>query len=94
MARFQLQLFYLFVHRRPTHKLCFLSCRPFVVNAPFSTPLVVSSVLRLLSPSEVTEEAIKPVVNVALTTKAYRKENTTYEWDGGGQIGKITHAVS
>ena len=28
---------YLFFHRRPTHKLCFLSCRPFVVNATFLT---------------------------------------------------------
>ena len=35
---------YLFFHRRPTHKLCFLSCTPFVVNATFSTGLVVSSV--------------------------------------------------
>ena len=24
--------YYLFFHHRPTHKLCFLSCRPFVVN--------------------------------------------------------------
>ena len=35
---------YLFVHRRPTHKFCFLSCRPFVVSATFSTGLVVPSV--------------------------------------------------
>jgi hypothetical protein len=41
---FHLELFYLFFHRRPTHKLCFLSCRYFVVNAAFSTGLVVSSV--------------------------------------------------
>ena len=34
---------YLFFHRCPTHKLCFLSCRPFIVNT-FSTGLVVSSV--------------------------------------------------
>ena len=32
---------YLFFHRRPTHKLCFLSCMPFVVNATFSTGLDV-----------------------------------------------------
>ena len=32
--------YYLFFHRRPTHKLCFLLCRPFVVNATFSTGLV------------------------------------------------------
>ena len=25
-----------FFHRRPTHKLYFLSCRPFMVNATFS----------------------------------------------------------
>ena len=35
---------YLFSHRLPTHKLCFLSCRPFVVNATFSTGLVVPPV--------------------------------------------------
>ena len=34
----------LFFHRRPTHKFCFLSCRPFVVNETFSTGLVVFSV--------------------------------------------------
>ena len=36
--------YYLFFHRRPTHKLRFLSYRPFVVNATFSIGLVVSSV--------------------------------------------------
>ena len=36
--------YYLFFHSRPNHKLCFLSCMPFVVNATFSTGLVVSSV--------------------------------------------------
>ena len=30
---------YLFFYCRPTHKLYFLSCRPFVVNATFSTGL-------------------------------------------------------
>ena len=49
--------YYLFFHRRPTHKLCFLSCRPFIVNATFSTVL------------------------------AYRKENTTCEWNDSGKIG-------
>ena len=46
MGRFQFELyiFYLFFHRRPTDKLYFLSCRPFVVNTTFSTGLVVSSV--------------------------------------------------
>ena len=36
--------YYLFFRRCPTHKLCFLSCRPFIVNVTFSTGLVVSSV--------------------------------------------------
>ena len=36
--------YYLFFHRCPTHKLCFLYCRPFIINATFSTGLVVSSV--------------------------------------------------
>ena len=36
--------YYLFFHRRPPHKFWFLSCRPFVVNAKFSTDLEVSSV--------------------------------------------------
>ena len=35
--------YYLFFHRRLTNKLCFLSCRPYIVNATFSTGLVVSS---------------------------------------------------
>ena len=39
--------YYIFFHRRPTHKLCFLSFRPFVVNPTFSTDLVVPSVSRL-----------------------------------------------
>ena len=60
----------LFFHRRPTQKLCFLSCWPFVVDATFSTGLVVSSVSWL-----------------AQLSTAYRKENTTYEWDDGGKIG-------
>ena len=29
--------YYLFFNRRSTHWLCFLSCRPFVVNATFFT---------------------------------------------------------
>jgi hypothetical protein len=49
--------YYLFFHHRPTHKLCFISCKPFVVNATFSTVL------------------------------AYRKENTTCEWNNSGKIG-------
>ena len=36
--------YHLFFHNRPIYKLCFLSCRPFIVNAKFSTGLVVSSV--------------------------------------------------
>ena len=36
--------YYLFFHRRPTLRLCFLFCKPFVVNATFSTGLIVSSV--------------------------------------------------
>ena len=31
---------YLYFLRRPSHQLCFLSCRPFVVNATFSTGLL------------------------------------------------------
>ena len=47
MERFQLELFIFityFFHRRPTHKLYFLSCRAFFVNAT----------------SQETEEASKP----------------------------------
>ena len=36
--------YYLFFHRRPIQKLCFLSCRPFVVNATFSTGIADSFV--------------------------------------------------
>ena len=41
---FLIYFYYLFFHRRPTHKLCFLFCMSFGVNATFSTGLVVSSV--------------------------------------------------
>ena len=57
---------YLFFHRRPIYKLCFHSSRPFVVNAAFSTGLVVFSVSWL---GQLTEETTRPVENVALTTK-------------------------
>ena len=36
--------------------------------------------------SQEIEETTRPVENVALTTKGYRKENTTFEWDDGGKI--------
>ena len=32
--------YYIFSHRRSNHKLCFLSCKAFVVNVAFSTDLV------------------------------------------------------
>ena len=38
--KISVRVIYLFFHRRPTHKLCFLSCRPFVVNATFSRGLI------------------------------------------------------
>ena len=65
MGRFQLELFYLFFHRRPTHKLRFLSCRPFVINVTFSTGLVECwSFFCFLSSvncqSQKTEEALTP----------------------------------
>ena len=62
---------YLF-HRHPTHKLCFLSWRPFVVNTTFLTGLVVPSVSWLG-----TEGTTSPVENVVLTTKGLqeRKQN-------------------
>ena len=36
----ELSFYYLFFHRRPIDKLCFVPCRPFVDNATFSTGLV------------------------------------------------------
>ena len=62
MGRFHLELFYLSFHHRPIHKLCFLSCRPFVVNARCSTSL-----------GQETEETTRPVKNVALTTKGLQE---------------------
>ena len=55
----------IFPSSSPTHKLCFPSCRPFVVNTTFSTGFVVSSV------------STRPVENVMLTTKGLeeRKHN-------------------
>jgi hypothetical protein len=61
---------YLFFHRLPTNKLCFLSCRPFVVNATFSTGLVAFSVF---CPSQETEETTRPVENVAWMTKGLQE---------------------
>ena len=56
----------------PTHKLCFPSCRPFIVNTTFSTGLVVFPVSGLDSWQE-TEETTKPVENVMLTTKGLQE---------------------
>ena len=39
-GKISVRIIYLYFHRRRTHKLCFLSCRPFVVNATLSTDLV------------------------------------------------------
>ena len=36
----------------------------------------------------------RPVENVTLTTKAYRKENTTSEWDDGGKMGNKKNSNS
>ena len=44
--------------------------------------------IKALCRSQETEATTIPVENVALTTKDQRKENTTYEWDDGGKIGK------
>ena len=65
----------LFFHRRPTHKLCFLSCRLIVVNAIFSTGLVVSSVSGLGSWQ--LKFSTRPVANVVWTSKGLqeRKHN-------------------
>ena len=76
MERFQSESFnYLFFHRRPTHKLCFLSCRPFIVNATFSTGFVVCSVSWL--GQKTLQHPTRPVENVVLTTKDLqeRKQN-------------------
>ena len=77
----KLELFYLFFDRRPAHKSCFLSCKPFIVNATFLTGLVVFSVswfVQLTVPTgQETEETTRPVENVALTMKGLqeRKHN-------------------
>ena len=57
--------YYPFFHCHPTHKLCFLSCRPFVVNRP-----TVDN-----CPSQETEETTRPVENIALTTKGLFSKN-------------------
>jgi hypothetical protein len=40
-------------------------------------------------PSQETEEATRPLENVALTTKGLQERKTTIEWDGDGEMGKI-----
>ena len=52
--------YYLFFHRRPTNKLCFLSSRPFVVNATFLTGLVYDLNSEINSPDQATKEISKP----------------------------------
>ena len=64
--------YYLFFHRRPTHKLCFLSCKPFVVNVTFSTGLVVPSSQNKKEKKK-TEETSRPVENVTLATKGLQE---------------------
>ena len=80
MERFQLELFVIIAYFPivVTFNSCFLSCRPFVVNATFSKDLVVSSVSWLGQ------------LTVALMTKAYRKENKTCELYDGAKIGRLT----
>ena len=79
---------HLFFHRRPIHKLCFLSCRPFVVNATFSTGLVVSSVSCAGDRRnyQETKETKIPVANVALTTEDLQERKHNFECDDGGKI--------
>ena len=66
----ELFIFIAYFHRRPTHKLCFIPCTLFVVNATFSTGAVVPPVSFCLPKPG-------PVENVALTTKSVqgRKHN-------------------
>ena len=64
----------------------FLSCRPFVVNATFSTGWVFQK--KLGHPK-------RPVENVALTMKGLQERKTTIEWDDGGKMGnknKLIHS--
>ena len=66
-----------FFHRHPTHKLCFLFSRPFVVNTKFSTGLVVPSVSWLgqltVNRSQETEGTTGRVENFVLTTKGLQE---------------------
>ena len=78
--------YYLFFHRRPNHKFCFLSCRSFVANATFSTGLIVSS------GQARRQKKLQNLLKMSRSRrKANRKENTTYEWDDGEKIIKINN---
>ena len=54
--------YYLFFHCRHTHKLCFLSCRPFVVNATFSTGLVVPTLIVSINLKEIFQSPIRIII--------------------------------
>ena len=63
----QFELFYyLFSPRRPTHKLCFLSCGPFVVNETFSTGFVAPSVFW---PDQYCQQTAQYIVKILKITK-------------------------
>ena len=68
--------------------LCFLSCRPFVVYATFSTGLVGVEVSSAVDcPSQETEETTRPAENVALTTKDLQERKDNLSGDNGGKLG-------
>ena len=73
MGRFQLELFIFIIYFTTVVPFisCFLSCKPFVVNATVSIGFLgFWSFFCLL----------------ALVVDSWRKENTTIEWDDGGKI--------
>ena len=83
----------------PSHPIVvFLSCRPFVVNATFSTGLVgfeVSSAYGLghTRRQMKLQRLTRPLENVALTKKYPQDRNTTIEWDDGGKIGNKNELI-
>ena len=69
--------------------MCFPSCRPFVVNAKFSTGLVgCVSAASWLGPSQKKlQHPTRLVENVTVNDDRPTGKKTTIEWDDGGKIG-------
>ena len=80
--------------------LCFISCKGIDWGTIIITTFKYRVSCTVNCTSQEREETTRPVENVALTTKGVqgkkkkKKKNTTYEWEDGGKIGKMTIIIN